>query len=58
MDRIITQVVDPKLNHTFRPHIEDAIHDFLSAEKEEGSSNTQSETEQQEAPSHTGPKTP
>ncbi|XP_042183793.1 uncharacterized protein LOC112259157 [Oncorhynchus tshawytscha] len=59
VDRIITQVVDPKLNHTFRPHIEEAIHDFLSAEKkEEGPSNTPSETEQQEAPSHTGPKTP
>ncbi|XP_064833168.1 stanniocalcin-2-like [Oncorhynchus masou masou] len=59
VDRIITQVVDPKLNHTFRPHIEEAIHDFLSAEKkEEGPSNTPSETEQQDAPSHTGPKTP
>uniref|UniRef100_A0A3Q3WI00 Stanniocalcin n=1 Tax=Mola mola TaxID=94237 RepID=A0A3Q3WI00_MOLML len=29
VDRIITQVVDPKMNHTFRPHIETAIHDFL-----------------------------
>ncbi|KAG9346859.1 hypothetical protein JZ751_007208 [Albula glossodonta] len=35
VDRIITQVVDPKLNHIFRPHIEKAIHDFLSAEKKE-----------------------
>ncbi len=32
VDRIITQVVDPKLNHIFRPHIENAIHDFLAAE--------------------------
>nr|XP_057943058.1 uncharacterized protein LOC131138277 [Doryrhamphus excisus] len=37
VDRIITQVVDPKMNHTFRPHIETAIHDFLSGEKKEDS---------------------
>ncbi|KAM7374534.1 hypothetical protein PAMP_007185 [Pampus punctatissimus] len=35
VDRIITQVVDPKMNHTFRPHIETAIHDFLSGERRE-----------------------
>ncbi|KAL4682571.1 hypothetical protein H8959_002126 [Pygathrix nigripes] len=34
VDRIISQVVDPKLNHIFRPHIELAIHEFLVAQKE------------------------
>ncbi|XP_033094356.1 biorientation of chromosomes in cell division protein 1-like 2 [Trachypithecus francoisi] len=34
VDRIIFQVVDPKLNHIFRPHIELAIHKFLVARKE------------------------
>ncbi|XP_011804892.1 PREDICTED: biorientation of chromosomes in cell division protein 1-like 2 [Colobus angolensis palliatus] len=34
VDRIISQVVDPKLNHIFRPHIEQAIHEFLVAQKE------------------------
>ncbi|XP_059208017.1 uncharacterized protein LOC131986893 [Centropristis striata] len=37
VDRIITQVVDPKMNHTFRPHIETAIHDFLSGERRDES---------------------
>ncbi|XP_043925057.1 biorientation of chromosomes in cell division protein 1 isoform X1 [Protopterus annectens] len=31
VDRIISQVVDPKLNHIFRPQIERAVHDFLSS---------------------------
>ncbi|KPP66744.1 FAM44B protein-like [Scleropages formosus] len=58
VDRIITQVVDPKLNHTFRPHIENAIHEFLATEKkEEGGSNTNAEVEQQDG-SSSGPKTP
>ncbi|KAG7484625.1 hypothetical protein MATL_G00051840 [Megalops atlanticus] len=60
VDRIITQVVDPKLNHIFRPHIEKAIHEFLAAEKkEEGVPITPSgaEAEPQEAPSNV-PKTP
>ncbi|XP_076835660.1 uncharacterized protein LOC143481504 [Brachyhypopomus gauderio] len=59
VDRIITQVVDPKLNHIFKPHIEKAIHDFLSSEKrEEGLSNSNTETEQQDATSsNTTPKT-
>uniref|UniRef100_A0A2K6CH73 Biorientation of chromosomes in cell division 1 like 2 n=1 Tax=Macaca nemestrina TaxID=9545 RepID=A0A2K6CH73_MACNE len=34
VDRIISQVVNPKLNHIFRPHIEQAIHEFLVAQKE------------------------
>ncbi|XP_028573628.2 biorientation of chromosomes in cell division protein 1 isoform X5 [Podarcis muralis] len=37
VDRIISQVVDPKLNHIFRPQIEKAIHDFLAAQKKEDS---------------------
>lgn len=57
MDRIITQVVDPKLNHIFRPHIEKAIHDFLEAEnKEDGPSNSTTEAEPQEAASNTATK--
>ncbi|XP_070773735.1 stanniocalcin-2-like [Enoplosus armatus] len=63
VDRIITQVVDPKMNHTFRPHIETAIHDFLSGDRKEEnalSSNSvpSEQTETQEAPSASGPKTP
>ncbi|MBN3302535.1 biorientation of chromosomes in cell division protein 1 [Amia ocellicauda] len=58
VDRIITQVVDPKLNHIFRPHIENAIHDFLAAEKkEEGVPNAHQEPELLEVPTAT-PKTP
>ncbi|XP_025903430.1 biorientation of chromosomes in cell division protein 1 [Nothoprocta perdicaria] len=37
VDRIISQVVDPKLNHIFRPQIEKAIHEFLAAQKKEES---------------------
>ncbi|XP_077183148.1 biorientation of chromosomes in cell division protein 1 isoform X4 [Paroedura picta] len=37
VDRIISQVVDPKLNHIFRPQIEKAIHEFLAAQKKEDS---------------------
>ncbi|XP_023252844.1 uncharacterized protein LOC111647470 [Seriola lalandi dorsalis] len=63
VDRIITQVVDPKMNHTFRPHIETAIHDFLSGDRREESalssnSAPSEQTELQEAPSASGPKTP
>ncbi|XP_028277971.1 biorientation of chromosomes in cell division protein 1 [Parambassis ranga] len=63
VDRIITQVVDPKMNHTFRPQIEKAIHDFLSGDrKEESSSSLNSapseQTEAQEPLTGSGPKTP
>lgn len=63
VDRIITQVVDPKMNHTFRPNIETAIHDFLSGDrKEENASSSNSapseQTEPQEPPPASGPKTP
>lgn len=53
VDRIITQVVDPKLNHIFRPHIEKAIHGFLASEKKEGELNSSTETEQPDAASNT-----
>lgn len=63
VDRIITQVVDPKMNHTFRPHIETAIHDFLSGDsKEENALSSNSapseQTDTQEALPASGPKTP
>uniref|UniRef100_A0A8C5S2C3 BOD1/SHG1 domain-containing protein n=1 Tax=Laticauda laticaudata TaxID=8630 RepID=A0A8C5S2C3_LATLA len=29
IDRIISQVVDPKINHIFRPQVEKAVHEFL-----------------------------
>lgn len=57
VDRIITQVVDPKLNHIFRPHIETAIHEFLE-KKEEGASNSAADNELQDVASSNGmPKT-
>ncbi|XP_073747538.1 biorientation of chromosomes in cell division protein 1-like 1 isoform X2 [Callorhinus ursinus] len=42
IDRIISQVVDPKINHTFRPQVEKAVHEFLATlnHKEEASSST------------------
>ncbi|XP_063282995.1 biorientation of chromosomes in cell division protein 1 [Pelobates fuscus] len=40
VDRIISQAVDPKLNHIFRPQIEKAIHEYLAAQtKEEAAPN-------------------
>uniref|UniRef100_A0A3Q2Z6Z7 Biorientation of chromosomes in cell division 1 n=1 Tax=Hippocampus comes TaxID=109280 RepID=A0A3Q2Z6Z7_HIPCM len=53
VDRIITQVVDPKMNHTFRPHIETAIHDFLSADKKDDDAGALEQSQPSE-----GPKTP
>ncbi|XP_076025085.1 uncharacterized protein LOC143014948 [Genypterus blacodes] len=63
VDRIITQVVDPKMNHTFRPHIETAIHDFLSGERREENASSSNpavseQTEAAEGPPAAGPKTP
>ncbi|KAM5159558.1 biorientation of chromosomes in cell division protein 1-like 1 [Callospermophilus lateralis] len=42
IDRIISQVVDPKINHTFRPQVEKAVHEFLATlnHKEESSGST------------------
>ncbi|KAM9846960.1 biorientation of chromosomes in cell division protein 1 [Aulostomus maculatus] len=64
VDRIIAQVVDPKMNHTFRPNIETAIHDFLSGERKEDNITTSNaaalseQTEPPEVPPTSGPKTP
>ncbi|XP_072352493.1 uncharacterized protein bod1l1 isoform X2 [Scyliorhinus torazame] len=30
VDRVISQVVDPKINHIFRPQVEKAVHEFLA----------------------------
>ncbi|TRY69836.1 hypothetical protein DNTS_012934 [Danionella cerebrum] len=58
VDRIITQVVDPKLNHIFRPLIENAIQDFLAEEnKEESALNSVPDGEQQEMSSSAVAKT-
>ncbi|KAG8556880.1 hypothetical protein GDO81_018245 [Engystomops pustulosus] len=35
VDRIISQVVDPKMHHIFRPQIEKAIHEYLESQKKE-----------------------
>lgn len=42
IDRIISQVVDPKINHTFRPQVEKAVHEFLATlnHKEDTSGST------------------
>ncbi|XP_029808214.1 biorientation of chromosomes in cell division protein 1-like 1 [Suricata suricatta] len=42
IDRIISQVVDPKINHTFRPQVEKAVHEFLATlnHREEASGST------------------
>ncbi|MED6270865.1 hypothetical protein CHARACLAT_014556 [Characodon lateralis] len=63
VDRIITQVVDPKMNHTFRPQIETAIHEFLSLDRKEDNTSSlnpvlSEQTETQEPPGVSGPKTP
>ncbi|XP_064423758.1 biorientation of chromosomes in cell division protein 1-like 1 [Latimeria chalumnae] len=63
VDRIISQVVDPKINHTFRPQVEKAVHEFLSTlnQKDEPSVSTIQNEERQEScvavqgPSSAGP---
>lgn len=47
IDRIISQVVDPKINHTFRPQVEKAVHEFLAtlSHKEDTSGSTAPEDE-------------
>ncbi|XP_066129412.1 biorientation of chromosomes in cell division protein 1 [Saccopteryx bilineata] len=50
VDRIISQVVDPKLNHIFRPQIERAIHEFLAAKKKEAVPAPPPEPEGQDPP--------
>ncbi|XP_075400637.1 biorientation of chromosomes in cell division protein 1-like 1 isoform X2 [Tenrec ecaudatus] len=51
IDRIISQVVDPKINHTFRPQVEKAVHEFLATlnHKEEASVGTTPEDEKPDA---------
>uniref|UniRef100_A0A8D0HA12 BOD1/SHG1 domain-containing protein n=1 Tax=Sphenodon punctatus TaxID=8508 RepID=A0A8D0HA12_SPHPU len=51
IDRIISQVVDPKINHTFRPQVEKAVHEFLATlnHKEESSPTTAPSEEKQDA---------
>ncbi|XP_041049224.1 biorientation of chromosomes in cell division protein 1 isoform X1 [Carcharodon carcharias] len=51
VDRIISQVVDPKLYHIFKPQIEKAVHEFMATEmKEEVVPNLPAEPEKQELP--------
>ncbi|XP_061850290.1 biorientation of chromosomes in cell division protein 1-like 1 isoform X2 [Colius striatus] len=51
IDRIISQVVDPKINHTFRPQVEKAVHEFLATlnHKEEAGPSTGSSEEKADA---------
>ncbi|NXC31879.1 BD1L1 protein, partial [Campylorhamphus procurvoides] len=51
IDRIISQVVDPKINHTFRPQVEKAVHEFLATlnHKEEAGPSTASSEEKGDA---------
>ncbi|XP_008934182.1 PREDICTED: biorientation of chromosomes in cell division protein 1-like 1, partial [Merops nubicus] len=51
IDRIISQVVDPKINHTFRPQVEKAVHEFLATlnHKEEAGPSTTSSEEKTDA---------
>ncbi|XP_064305221.1 biorientation of chromosomes in cell division protein 1-like 1 isoform X3 [Phalacrocorax carbo] len=51
IDRIISQVVDPKINHTFRPQVEKAVHEFLATlnHKEEAGPSTAPNEEKTDA---------
>ncbi|NWT49997.1 BD1L1 protein, partial [Erythrocercus mccallii] len=51
IDRIISQVVDPKINHTFRPQVEKAVHEFLATlnHKEEAGPSTSPSEEKVDA---------
>ncbi|XP_009868930.1 PREDICTED: biorientation of chromosomes in cell division protein 1-like 1, partial [Apaloderma vittatum] len=51
IERIISQVVDPKINHTFRPQVEKAVHEFLATlnHKEEAGPSTASNEEKTDA---------
>ncbi|NWV49801.1 BD1L1 protein, partial [Daphoenositta chrysoptera] len=51
IDRIISQVVDPKINHTFRPQVEKAVHEFLATlnHKEEAGPSTSPSEEKPDA---------
>ncbi|XP_028668522.1 biorientation of chromosomes in cell division protein 1 isoform X1 [Erpetoichthys calabaricus] len=58
VDRIIAQVVDPKLNHIFRPHIENAIHEYLTAENKQETVPTAHLDPEKQEPIATAPSTP
>ncbi|XP_036184898.1 biorientation of chromosomes in cell division protein 1-like 1 isoform X3 [Myotis myotis] len=61
IDRIISQVVDPKINHTFRPQVEKAVHEFLATlnhKEEAGGSVTPEEEKPDSAVSTQGVPAP
>ncbi|XP_066429366.1 biorientation of chromosomes in cell division protein 1-like 1 isoform X2 [Eleutherodactylus coqui] len=51
IDRIISQVVDPKINHTFRPQVEKVVQEFLATlnNKEDANANHEQAEEKSEA---------
>ncbi|XP_056411142.1 biorientation of chromosomes in cell division protein 1-like 1 [Hyla sarda] len=51
IDRIISQVVDPKINHTFRPQVEKVVQDFLATlnNKEDTNANHEQAEEKSES---------
>ncbi|XP_069782111.1 biorientation of chromosomes in cell division protein 1-like 1 isoform X2 [Narcine bancroftii] len=56
VDRIISQVVDPKINHIFRPQVEKAVHEFLETadRKEEPASVNISQNSEKQEPTTPG----
>ncbi|XP_041443946.1 biorientation of chromosomes in cell division protein 1-like 1 isoform X1 [Xenopus laevis] len=50
IDRIISQVVDPKINHLFRPQVEKVVKEYLAMKnnKEDGNVNTEQNEERLE----------
>ncbi|XP_059844873.1 biorientation of chromosomes in cell division protein 1-like 1 isoform X2 [Hypanus sabinus] len=57
VDRIISQVVDPKINHIFRPQVEKAVHEFLATvdQKEEPASMNVAQNSEKQEPATSGP---
>ncbi|XP_062899489.1 biorientation of chromosomes in cell division protein 1-like 1 isoform X1 [Mobula hypostoma] len=57
VDRIISQVVDPKINHIFRPQVEKAVHEFLATvdQKEEPASMNVAQNSEKQEPTTSGP---
>ncbi|KAG8591440.1 hypothetical protein GDO81_000184, partial [Engystomops pustulosus] len=51
IDRIISQVVDPKINHTFRPQVEKVVQEFLATlnNKEDTNANNEQVEEKSES---------
>uniref|UniRef100_A0A8C8DP71 BOD1/SHG1 domain-containing protein n=1 Tax=Oryzias sinensis TaxID=183150 RepID=A0A8C8DP71_9TELE len=56
VDRIVAQVVDPKINHIFRPQVERVVREFLSPEEEGGGVLEQTEEEKDKPISKTSSK--